>query len=259
MYFLQLSDTHHLADYQPNPDRFHDCFLNLSPLEDKLSKLAQTITKPLDFICHCGDLTHAGETEDYREVAQSFQKFFPIPLLVTAGNHDQLAPLQTVFLGEISSPFCYERQMGELRVLSVDNSNGRQNTGEMTDAICQWLLDKLRQKPQQDTIIMCHHHVIATQSGMPIAKTSPLFDQILSMPHLKAILTGHTHTPFQGVLQGVPYYTVGSMCFRTNPLENGEIQVQESCAYHLFRYENGQLTLVEAGDVSTHKPLGILR
>lgn len=258
MYFLQVSDTHFLQDYEKNPDLFHDSFLKLtSPLE-KLSEISTIIEKSVDFICHCGDISHAGQEEDYQKVKDCLSKLFPeVPLIVTAGNHDNNSVLQQVFYGKKRDFFADDTTIGNLRILSFDNTNGRPNSGEITEETCQWLLKKLEEKPEQNTILMCHHHCIPTQCGMPSAKIHPLFSEVLEKNNVIAVLTGHTHQNFVGEIEGVPYYTVGPLSFVGQDLGEGKLNVYEAGGCNLFSYENGHLKLETKIELGYKDLLGV--
>lgn len=256
MNFLQISDTHHRADYDTVKDFFHDAFCNLQTLDARLSALRQAIDLPLDFICHCGDICHQGALVDYQTAKDAFHKHFPnIPLVVTAGNHDNRTLLQEVFLGASKTPFVEERQFQDLRVLSFDNSNGIPNCGEATEETCTWLLQRLQAEPQMPTVLMSHHHLFSEQSPMPPMVQHELFSQVLQTGNILCYLTGHTHSPYEAKLGNIPYHTVGSLCFQATDLGQGVLDVHEASYYQLFSYENGQQTRVHTGDLGMNKLL----
>lgn len=250
MYFLQISDTHFLQDYHKNPDFFYPAFANLHSTREKLLALQEKITQPLSFISHCGDLCHRGELEDYQALREIFQEIFPdTPMIFTAGNHDRGQFLQEAFYGKIRDFYAEEHTIDGLRILSFDNSNGVPNSGEITEKTATWLLKKLKEQPQQDTILMSHHHALTEQSPMPPVVTHPLFQEVLQQKNILAYLTGHSHCPFVGKWEEIPYYTVGSFCFQTEDLGEGKLNVSESSAYHLFSYENHQVSLVKGDNL----------
>lgn len=257
MYFLQISDTHYLQDYHTNQDFFHPAFLNLQPLKEKLRSLQQMIRKPVDFICHCGDVSHWGQREDLQQVKDMLEEIFPgVPVLVTPGNHDQKDLVQQVFYGEVTDFFCYDQMVGNLRILSFDNSNGRAGTGEISEKTARWLLEKCQENPDQDIILMSHHHVLEQQSTMPPLEACPLFQELLFQKNILAYLTGHSHVDYVGKLEDLPYYTVGSLCFQTEDLGQGLLAVQESSCYHLFSHSPQQVRLEQAGDLGFSSSLG---
>lgn len=257
MYFLQISDTHHLNDYQSNPDIFHDAFLQLTSHQKILEEIQKDLNKPLSLVLHCGDLAHHGEREDYQQVEQTLQNLFPDCMkIVTCGNHDKKDYVQEVFYGKKEQLFAHDHMVEGLRILSFDNTNGRYNTGEITEEMSRWLLDKLHEMPEQDTLLMSHHHCLSEQSAMPPASMHPLFQEVLSQPQVKALLTGHTHSQFHGTLYSVPYYTVGSHSFTAEELGGGALKVYQSSCYHLFSYENGEISLISEKNQGQVAPIG---
>ncbi|MFI3253157.1 MAG: metallophosphoesterase [Eubacteriales bacterium] len=259
MYFLQISDSHNLCDYSKTTGLFQEAFQNLHPLKEKLEKLKEEISLPLDFICHCGDIAHSGaQLADVTAVKESLERLFPqVPLVVTAGNHDNRDLVQQSFLGKVSPPFVQEHSFGDLRVLSFDSSNGVFNSGEITEETATWLLEKLEEP--KDTLLMSHHHLLDCQSPMPPLVSHPLFQKVLEKNHVLAYLTGHSHQGYEGKLGTIPYYTVGSFCFSTEDLGGGQHLVRESSAYHLFSYEKGQITLEKSGDLGFLQELGTIQ
>lgn len=258
MYFLQISDTHFLKDYQTNPDPFHEAFLNLtSPLE-KLARIKEELQEEfpemsLSFLLHCGDVTHAGEVEDASIVKTTLETLFPqVPIIATAGNHDHSSVVQKVFYQEEGTLFAHDRQVGELRILSFDNTNQRYQSGEINQTMAEWLLEKLEEQPEQDTILMCHHHCQASQHTMPSATLDPLFEEVMKQPQIKGFFTGHTHTPHLGQWGTVPYYTVSSLSFQAFPSDVKKdgynvLDIYDTGAYHLFSFQNQKLTLEKEG------------
>lgn len=253
MYFLQISDSHHLISYDKTGDSFQDAFLHLHKFNDKMEKLKEKITKPLDFICHCGDVTHGGEVKDYRAVAECLEACFPqVPVFAVAGNHDDSALVQGVFAPE-QGDFPHRcDQIAGLQVLSLDNTGGYR--GKITQEACQWLLDKLGNG--EDSILLCHHHLLSQQNVMPSAKKDPLFQAVLEQGNLKAILTGHTHYAYAGKVGEIPYYTVDSLCFHGKDSGKGYLDLTESSGYQVFSYENGMITLEEKGQLGFSDYLG---
>lgn len=261
MYFLHISDTHYLRDYNTNPDLFHDAFLNLTSPLMKLKKIQQQVKKPLDFICHCGDVTHAGEKEDYENMRDAFGTLFPnVPLIVTAGNHDSRELVQEVFYGQVKPLFVNKNTFAagedKLHILSFDNTNTRYDKGEIEEETCQWLLEQLQSAPEEDHILLCHHHCVEGQVEAPSATLHPLFSQVLGQKNVKAMITGHTHFGYEGTLEKVPYYTVEPLSFQAKSLGGGELQVFDGGGFHLFSYEKGKITLETVGDLGFHDEIG---
>lgn len=257
MYFLQISDTHHMRSYATNTDCFRESLMNLEDVEYKLKNIKDTLTVPLDFICHCGDVTHGGEMRDYQLIRDAIKRCFPsVPIVVTTGNHDNKGFVQQAFYGKITPLFATDDTIGDLRILAFDNTDGFGGCGQITSETCDWLIKSLEQQPDQPTILVCHHHLIQGQFPMPPAVIDPIFSQILKQKQILAILNGHTHHHYQGMLEEIPCYTVGSLSFRARDLGAGLLHIFDSSDYHLFSYENNILTLEEVGNLGFYHYLG---
>lgn len=253
MYFLQISDSHHLNSYENTPDGFHDAFLRLHSFREKLELLQKTLTKPIDFICHCGDICHGGQIQDYIFAKKCIEDCFPtIPLFVTVGNHDQGDLVEKVFIqGKGRS---YHTKVGDLQIISLDNTDENHVSGEITREDCQWLLKVLEN--QTDSLLLCHHHLIPGQNVMPTANIDPLLQKVLAQNNVKAILTGHTHYAYEGKMGNIPYYAVDSFCFHGTDRGEGHLHLHESSGYQVFSYEKGKITLEETGNLGFSDYLG---
>lgn len=255
IYFLQVSDTHHLENQRENRDCFCHSLDSMEVLQRKLEILAKKVQKPLDFICHCGDVCHHGTKYDYQAVKMAFQQYFPeVPLILTVGNHDNFKEMSQVFGVKQQSFHCYSRKIGELLVISLNNSN--EGNGAITSAQCEMLREELKKNQGIPTILLTHHHLIASQSPMEMAKIISQFSGILQQNPFLALLTGHTHYHFQGTFAEIPYFAVDSMSFQGTDSGKGYLQMKESSGYHLFSYEQGKINLELRGNLGFEKDLG---
>lgn len=212
----------------------------------------------MDFILHCGDISHHGAVADYAEVKAYFECFFPkVPLLVTPGNHDSVSPMNQVFTTKEESVFGFVRQFPQLQVISLDSSH--QENGKLSEKQAVWLLDKLTNDLNKPSILFTHHHFFQEQSCMPCADVVPEFYEVLKHSSLKGIFTGHTHYFYHRDLCGVPYFAADSFSFQGTDSGEGYLEMKESSAYHLFSYENEKIHLEEKGDLGFHKRLPITR
>lgn len=224
----------------------------METLERKLEILSKTISKPLDFILHCGDICHHGRNSDYQEVKGYFHKFFPeIPFLVTVGNHDDPQAMDTVFSTEQEPITGFVRQFPDLQVISLNNSKGEH--GAITEAQAQWCAQQLDR--DKDSILFTHHHFFQEQSPMPSVEIAPQFYEAINNPKLKGIFTGHTHYFYETKLQAVPYFAVDSFSFQGKDSGKGYLHMRESCGYNLFAYHNKKISLAQQGMLGVQKEL----
>lgn len=152
--------------------------------------------------------------------------------------------------------FTHKTSVKSLNILSFDNTTTRYDKGEVDEKTCQWLLEQLKAAPEENHILLCHHHCVEGQVEAPSAAVHPLFSQVLQEKNVIAMLTGHTHYGYQGTLEEIPYYTVEPLSFQAESLGGGELQVFDAGGYHLFSYENGNLTLETKGDLGFHGEIG---
>lgn len=221
----------------------------MAPLEEKLNTVAkyvETKSISLDFILHCGDICHNGQREDYIQVKQLFTQIFPqIPLLVTAGNHDNFSEMEGVFTNENLSGF--SETFSDLQVMSLYSSTV--DAGEITEEQVTWIEEELQRHPEKTHLLFTHHHFIPEQSPMPSGVLCPSAIDLLRSGRLSALLTGHTHYFYQDSLYQTPYYGVDSLSFHAADSGKQYLTMKESCGYNLFSYENGSISLVEQGNL----------
>lgn len=261
-YFLQISDTHFLENYETNHDFFREAFLNMNSPVVKLKAVAEDLAKmdgvSLDFICHCGDFCHNGKDSDYEFLKTTLAQLFPqVPLLVTSGNRDSKESFSKAFpdydSGAVSEIFGEE---DPLQVISFCNSNG-EIAGELLEETCREVLNLMDQH-KFPTILFSHHHFLPEQIyNMKSVEQPALFSEILAQENLLALLNGHTHHHFQGVLGSVPCYTVESMSFVARNRGTDVLEIYETGGYHLFSYENGKVSLEKIGNLNFAQSVGI--
>lgn len=254
IYFLQISDTHHLQDHRSNGDNFRQSLLKMTALSEKLEILANTIDKPLDFICHCGDICHHGSVCDYTEIKDFLNQTFPnVPILATVGNHDSFSALSQVFQDCSQQKFGYTYDVQELQVIALNNCDD--DSGQISVEHVQWIVQQL--DAGKKSILFTHHHFFPEQSPIPMVSLHEDIRKIGTHPNLIAILTGHTHYYYQAKFLSTPYFTVDSFSFQGVDSGNGYLNMKESNGYNLFSYENGILSLEQRGTLGYQKDLGI--
>lgn len=256
VYFLQISDTHHLRETHLPNDCFRESFRHLSTTKEKflaLSDMYQNKGITIDFICHCGDICHSGELEDYMDFRRVYEEVFGnLPLILCPGNHDKVSHVEEVFSWKDGKLWDF----GELQLLSFQNANGERSNGEISGKTCEMLQDILGNNTLKATILVSHHHIFPQQSAMPPAKIDQGFYDILNREGICAYFNGHTHGVYVENCGNIPSYTVGSMCFSAKDVGNSLLKMTEMSSYHLFSYNNATLALEEQGELGFHKDLG---
>ncbi|MFI3201526.1 MAG: metallophosphoesterase [Eubacteriales bacterium] len=256
IYFLQISDTHHLQNQHNNKDIYSNTLCSMIPLEQKLKVLSKTLDKPLEFILHCGDICHNGSISDYENVKKSFQQFFPkVPLFVTVGNHDNISTMEVVFSKESQSIHQFTEIFSDLQIISINSANG--NSGTITEEQGSWILEQIERHPNKSHLLFTHHHFIQNQSPMPSATISPKVVALFQSHKISAFLTGHTHYFFQDIFYKTPYYAADSFSFQGQDSGQQYLHMKESSGYNLFSYDKGTLTLENHGNLGFQKDLPI--
>lgn len=228
--------------------------MKLTPFSKKIEELASSLDKRLDFICHCGDITHHGTVSDYQEIKDCLNQVFPdVPILVTVGNHDVLEELSQVFPDCSEKSYGYTYDFEDLQVISLNNSD--EDSGHISMEHGQWILEQL--ETGKNSILFTHHHFFPEQSPIPTAFLHRTIPKIGNHPNLLAILTGHTHYYFQKKYQSTPCFTVDSFSFQGVDSGFGYLKMKESNGYNLFSYENGIVSLEQRGSLGIQKDLGM--
>lgn len=259
MYFLQISDTHHLRENHLPKDCFQESFRHLRTTKEKFLALAETCESrkiTIDFICHCGDICHSGELEDYEDFLALYEEVFgQIPLVICPGNHDVVSHVEDVFSWKDGKIWDFD----ELQILSFQNANGERSCGEISSQTCGMLQENLEKRPKKSTILLAHHHIFPQQSAMAPANIDHQFYDILGKEEIIGYFNGHTHGAYVGNWENIPSYTVGSMCFQAEDSGGGLLKMRETSAYHVFSYKNETLTMEFQGDLGFDNDLGFAK
>ena len=130
MRFLHLSDIHFLRKYHKAEKGYNSIFNNMTnPVEQIKSCLKKVDLKTIDFIIITGDLVESGSAEDYK-VLKLDRLFKGIPYVVTLGNHDNKeAFYKGWFNKESNKSYNVVKEIGDLRIISFDNSNYKNSDG----------------------------------------------------------------------------------------------------------------------------------
>ncbi len=217
--FLQLSDTHILADEGE--------MLGVRPTAqlrrtlDHIDKMAIA----LQFCLITGDLAHDSGEAGYQQLRHLLTPITErgIPLLIGLGNHDQRAPFRRGFLGEQRDDdrhYYYARSIGGLRIIVLDSLVPGAVHGELGQEQLAWLAAELRHNAPQGRLIALHHPVALT--GMPWLADNLLRDAddlegVLRGHDIVGILTGHCHTPSAASFAGVLATTAPAVAFQFTP------------------------------------------
>jgi 3',5'-cyclic AMP phosphodiesterase CpdA len=158
-----------------------------------------------------GDLVDHGEPEEY-EALKAILAEVDIPIFYAVGNHDRRGPFLAA-LGGPSAPVDengfvqYAVDFDGLRVVVCDTlAEGRDRSG-FDEARATWLARTLDANPTTPTVVFMHHPPLV--SGVRWMDPEPdapwiglLADAIRGKEQVRAVLCGHVHRPFHGLLAG---------------------------------------------------------
>ena len=245
-YLIHLTDTH-LKAPQQKP------FLNVDAAAKLRAVFAQVKTLSIAPSCFIisGDLTHEGDTDDYRYLRQLLGEelsAFNVPALVALGNHDHRAAFREGFLGEAASeaPYYYSTQLGGLRVIVLDSQIEIDDKveGRLDAAQLAWLGDQLTRPAPDGTLLVLHHpphpntHPLL-QSHL-LTNASALAD-VIAGTDVIGVLSGHIHFNSIALFAGVPSAAGMGIAFNLDPSTARSMRFIDSAGYNLVMVREGQM------------------
>lgn len=260
MRFLHLSDIHFLREYPKAEKGYNSIFSNMtSPLIQIRRALERVDLNKIEFVIITGDLVESGTFEDYVILKSELEKLLDnTPYILTLGNHDNKeAFYKGWFNKECNNPYNTVKEIGELRIISFDNSQYRNSNGFISDEQYKWLENQLKDT-KKDTILMIHHHLIKDQFTTPAVSYNDRFENIIRESSIIGIFVGHTHHPFKGCFVDKPYFSTGSLSFIGYDESNGIVRFEESAKFSVCTYENGKISVEVVSSLDNNKSLGIV-
>ena len=180
---LQIADAHLRADgeqiYGRDPER------NLAVV---VAACARELPGA-DAVVLSGD-----QSDDAELAALERAKEMIAPLgasvLAIPGNHDGPELQRAVFGARASA------DVGRWRVVAIDSSIPGEIHGSVDVAAAERLLDALDARP---TVLAIHHPPLAptTHPWFQLEHAQALLASLTARPHVRAVLSGHVHVPFE--------------------------------------------------------------
>lgn len=200
MMFAQISDLHIGAPGAV--ERLDETLTALSALDDEIDLLLLT-----------GDLTEAGESDDYVELLRkliALQK----PLVPVVGNHDNRLKLVEVFSSvcevalDPSGFVQYAVNVGDLRVIVLDTKRASSAQPQFCEARHAWLERELAQS-RSPVLIAMHHPPIQTGVEWVDAEDADWQKDLGSLlsahaSRIVGIVCGHVHRTIFAPWRGLP-------------------------------------------------------
>jgi 3',5'-cyclic AMP phosphodiesterase CpdA len=256
----QITDLHITSDKDP---------LNKARNEQRLRTVLRAIhalkPRPVAIVAS-GDLADRGEHEEYVALKSIFDEV-EIPLYLGLGNHDRRAPFRAVFPQtpvDENGFVQYAADLGGVRLVMCDTLDEGSNDGAFCDKRAAGVQRMLQQDSHIPTIVALHHPPI--MSGIQWMDPSPdaewirrLANTIEGRAQIRAMICGHVHRAFHGVLAGqvisASPATSIQLTLNLTPVDlrvpdGREILVDEPPGYTLLMWDKGQLTthVCVAGD-----------
>jgi 3',5'-cyclic AMP phosphodiesterase CpdA len=247
LYFIHMTDTHVKA---PGAKPF----LNLDTsgkLRAVFAAVRALSIQPAFFVIS-GDLTHEGDTEDYRHlraVVDEEAAAFGVPVFVSLGNHDHRGPFREGYLGEgaTENAYYYAEMIDGLRLIVLDSEisdEGEKVEGRLDAAQLAWLRTQLEIPAPRGTILVVHHP--------PLRNTLRLLDShILTNPadladairgrDVIGILSGHIHFNSIGSFEGIPSIACAGVAFNLDPTTSKSMRFIDSSGYNLVMVADGRM------------------
>lgn len=247
MVFLHISDIHFLREYTKAESGYNSIFNNMTSPILQLEKVLEKVDKDtLDFIIITGDLVESGTSEDYKSLKEKLDNIFgSTPYIVTLGNHDNKKEFYKGWFNEESGdkPYNTKVNIGNLKIISFDNSDHHNSNGIITFERYKWLKEELEKEPNKDTILMTHHHLLKEQFNLPSVSFDKEFEEIINKSSIVGVFSGHTHHPYKGIFAGKQYFTAGSLSFIGYDEADGGVRFEEETKCNLCKYENGEISV----------------
>jgi 3',5'-cyclic AMP phosphodiesterase CpdA len=181
---------------------------------------------PPDVLVLSGDLANEGEAQAYarlRPVVEAALRRLDTKLLVTPGNHDDVAHLREHMLGLEAErgPLDQVVRVGGLRIIGIDSSVPDADHGELSDAQLEALAGELAEPAADGTVLVVHHPPIWSTTPMSqlVALREPQrLGAAIRGTDVRLVLSGHTHRVSAGTLAGVPVWVSGATAMQSDVL-----------------------------------------
>lgn len=182
----------------------------------------------IDALLVTGDITDEGSESEYREAYGTL--YSPLPMLITAGNHDHRERFNDGLLGHRSSAPVNRCELidGVLFVVCDSSIPGR-NDGLLDDETLGWMSEQISAAGPRVPVIVAFHHP-PTTLGMDfmdsIRQTGEerLAALVTEHPNIVGFVCGHAHTPAVTMFAGRPLAIAPGVASTLNlPFEGTEI------------------------------------
>jgi Icc protein len=180
-------------------------------LEQAVRRVAE-LQPPVDAVLLSGDVADTPAGAAYE---QAYELLSPlrVPVHAIPGNHDDRDMLRARFAAGAGYPGAAVNvafDCGALRVVGCDSTQPGEDVGRLGAEQLDWLDRTLSARPEQATLLACHHPPVLTgvrqMDAIAMARADSLALEALLQRHLQvqSITCGHAHTTMTTSFAGRP-------------------------------------------------------
>jgi len=212
---LQITDTHLFAGK-------HESLLGVNTWSSYKAVLDAIIAQQRDYdlIIATGDLAQDHSAEAYQHFAEGISRL-PRPCVWLPGNHDfQPAMVDTLAAAHINAH--KQVLLGEAwQIVLLDSQVSGVPHGMLSDYQLEWLDNALGRYPQRHTLVLLHHHPLAsgcTWLDQHSLRNSHQLDAVLQRhPLARTLVCGHIHQELDLAWHGRRVLATPSTCVQFKP------------------------------------------
>lgn len=253
--FIHITDTHLNAPHNGS-------FLQLETIQQlqEVFRQVQAMAFKPTFVVVSGDLSHEGNSDDYRFIKDLFDQAsqtLGVPILVALGNHDHRAPFNEGYLGISGSDaaYYYAREFEGLRLIVLDSHWDGHHAGRLSEEQLAWLKQQLETRAPRGTVIVVHHpphlNSLSGLTGQTLVNAAE-FVEVVAGSDVIAILSGHVHMVSASTVGSVLSVTSQGTAFGLDPLVTTGMRIIEAYGYNLCLVSNDEL-IVQPFDLSSSR------
>lgn len=212
---LQITDTHLFAGET-------DTLLGINTLSSYHAVLDAIVKQqlPADLIVATGDLVQDQSTRAYQRFTDGIARL-PAPCVWLPGNHDYQPSMAQELAAAGISPSKQVLLGDQWQILLLDSQVQSVPHGELSDDQLIWLDNCLAQQPDRHTVVMLHHHPLAsgcTWLDQYSLRNSHMLAEVLTRyQNIEGILCGHIHQDLDVMWNGIRMLATPSTCVQFKP------------------------------------------
>ena len=212
---LQITDTHLFAGET-------DTLLGINTLHSYPAVLDAIVKQqlPADLIVATGDLVQDQSTRAYQRFTDGIARL-PAPCVWLPGNHDYQPSMAQELAAAGISPSKQVLLGDQWQILLLDSQVQSVPHGELSDDQLIWLDNCLAQQPDRHTVVMLHHHPLAsgcTWLDQHSLRNSHMLAEVLTRyQNIEGILCGHIHQDLDVMWNGIRMLATPSTCVQFKP------------------------------------------